>query len=700
MKTLLMDTLQELAEVGSINQLDYQFARFVSDQIQQYSDEIGFIAGVVSHELSKGHVCLSLLDNGQLDLASKLGLYGDFSVQLNKKLSLIHWPKVLHACNLIGKQGTSLPLIFDGVRLYLHRYWQYETNLAVSLTNLAMPVRLQSSEIKFFSKLLNQLVNRTYHSLFNALITRINENSLLQSRQLMYEHIGVVNFDKLDWKAIDKVLLDAKCVEDLKLLDILIPESACINFQKIAIAIALSRYLTVISGGPGTGKTTIITQILIALIKQLKQQGITPIIKLVAPTGKAVRRLTESIRKAVAQLSVEEELRIHVPTTSSTIHSLLGVIPDRTRFHHNRDNPLSLDVLVVDEASMVDLPIMCKLIESLPNHTRLILLGDRDQLASVEAGAVLGDICSFYQDGFSPTQRELIVALTGHQSLKVSSSIHNISDSLCVLNKNYRFNSTSGINQLAKAINSGKMSQVDLVWQKNFTDIEYYPLDSEYYEQMLKTIVKEYGRYLKKIEEIELHPELGQVECQQEQARMALEIFSQCRLLCAVREGNFGVNGLNQSIESALVAKKLIQIDGIWYHGRPVMVTNNEYKLGIYNGDIGICLRDNSDIKNRLKVFFQLSDGSIASLFPSCTPRHETAYAMTIHKSQGSEFDLTFIVLPLKFSSILTRELIYTGVTRAKKHLVLYADANILRRGIKIKTQRASGLIDRLKELS
>lgn len=438
------------------------------------------------------------------------------------------------------------------------------------------------------------------------------------------------------------------------------------ELAKVAAAVALTRRFAVISGGPGTGKTTTVTKLLAALIEQAThEKNLT--IKLVAPTGKAAARLTESIGKAVQELPVSPELKAKIPTESSTLHRLLGAIPNSAEFRHNKQNPLHLDILVIDEASMVDLPMMYKVVDALPKHARLILLGDKDQLASVEAGAVLGDICSFHALGYGKEQASAIAKLTGFDTLAhTGNSASSIADSLCMLQKSYRFDARSGIGQLAKAVNSGSAASVDNVWARDFSDIEHFALSSQHYNQMMQTLVQEYGRYLKRIGQQEIDPKTGEPESLTHKAKAVLDTFNQCRLLCAIREGDFGVAGLNQRIECT-AARKFIQVqDEIWYHGRPVMVTRNDHGLGLYNGDIGICMQDDSEEEPRLKVFFELPDGSVKSVLPSRVPEHETAYAMTIHKSQGSEFDYTLMILPPDFSPILTRELIYTGITRAK----------------------------------
>ncbi|ANQ17826.1 exodeoxyribonuclease V subunit alpha [Vibrio natriegens] len=704
----LLATLERLAHKGAIRQLDYQFARFLyaqTDDAQSESQSDGqalaFIAGVVSSELGKGHICLPLFDaQGQpTDFASKLGLFGEAALTLNTQLQGINWPQLLQSSTLVGALGEALPLMFDGERLYLHRYWHYEVTLAEKLNQLGAAVSLQPQEFTRLSELLNHLFARQYHFLFNAIAkaTEAGNNNQVLRQQLVCDHLDVVASDALDWPAIDALLSHANKVQDLQPLDDLVPLSACVNWQKVAAAVALTRRFAVISGGPGTGKTTTVTKLLAALIEQAAQEkNLT--IKLVAPTGKAAARLTESIGKAVQELPVSPELKAKIPTESSTLHRLLGAIPNSAEFRHNKQNPLHLDILVIDEASMVDLPMMYKVVDALPKHARLILLGDKDQLASVEAGAVLGDICSFHALGYGKEQASAIAKLTGFDTLAHSSnSASSIADSLCMLQKSYRFDARSGIGQLAKAVNLGSAASVDNVWARDFSDIEHFALSSQNYNQMMQTLVQEYGRYLKRIGQQEQDPNTGEPETLTRKAKVVLDTFNQCRLLCAIREGDFGVAGLNQRIEKALAARKLIKVqDEIWYHGRPVMVTRNDHGLGLYNGDIGICMRDDSEEEQRLKVFFELPDGSVKSVLPSRVPEHETAYAMTIHKSQGSEFDYTLMILPPDFSPILTRELIYTGITRAKKRLALYAELNVLKRGIKVKTTRASGLVQRL----
>lgn len=456
------------------------------------------------------------------------------------------------------------------------------------------------------------------------------------------------------------------------------------DWQKIAAAVAATRRIAVISGGPGTGKTTTVAKLLAALVQLAEGRRLR--IQLAAPTGKAAARLTESLGSAGRQLALTPEQRALFPTEASTLHRLLGAQPNSQRMRYHRGNPLHLDVLVVDEASMVDLPMMARLIAALPAKARVIFLGDRDQLASVEAGAVLGDICRFAEQGYSVARAEQLSRLTGcllqGQSAEAEAAVR---DSLCLLRKSYRFDANSGIGQLAFAVNAGDGKKAAWALGGNFSDVTGYPLaETQDYQALLDACVAGYRDYLRQV-------------ATGADAVTILAAFGQFQVLCALREGPFGIAGLNERIETGLQRAGLIQrkpgTAGRWYPGRPVMIGRNDSALGLFNGDIGIALRDES---GELRVHFQLPDGSIKSVQPSRLPAHETAYAMTVHKSQGSEFDHTVLVLPNHFLPVLTRELVYTAITRARKQLSLYATEAVLLRAIRTPTQRRSGLAERL----
>jgi exodeoxyribonuclease V, alpha subunit len=460
-------------------------------------------------------------------------------------------------------------------------------------------------------------------------------------------------------------------------LDGLFTSQEPIDWQKVAAAVALTRRISVISGGPGTGKTTTVAKLLAALIQLSGEQKCR--IRLAAPTGKAAARLTESLGGALQKLPLTQEQLALFPNEASTLHRLLGAQPGSQRLRYHAGNPLHLDVLVVDEASMIDLTMMSRLIEALPAHARVIFLGDRDQLASVEAGAVLGDICTYASLGYTTARAQELARLTGCALDGNDNPLAGaLRDSLCLLQKSYRFGSHSGIGQLAAAVNRGDRNATRAVFSGEFDDIEKKSLQNgEEYQAMLDAALQGYQLFLASVQ-------------QQRPPEQVIAAFGEYQLLCALREGPFGVAGLNDRLEQVLVQKRKITRlpHSRWYEGRPVMISRNDSALGLFNGDIGIAL----DRGQGLRVWFLMPDGSVKSVQPSRLPEHETAWAMTVHKSQGSEFNHAALILPSQLSPVVTRELIYTAITRARKRLSLYTDERVLVQAIATRTERRSGL--------
>ncbi|CNK99412.1 exonuclease V subunit alpha [Yersinia aldovae] len=626
----MMALLAQAVRDHLLRPLDLQFSRMIAGDDDP---QLQLAAAILSAEAGAGHVCLpiSCLQPAQF--------FGGRQPDLSQALwqaagapDKPRWLQVLQRSPAVSDGSQPTPLVLQNERLYLQRMWQYEGDV----------VRFIASD---------------------SLITATNE-SLLIDEPLLKETL-----DRLFGVATREV-----------------------DWQKVAAAVAVTRRISVISGGPGTGKTTTVARLLVALIQLNSAQRLR--IQLAAPTGKAAARLTESLGKAIRQLALNDNERKLIPDQASTLHRLLGAQPNSQRLRFHQGNPLSLDVLVVDEASMVDLPMMARLIAALPAKARVIFLGDRDQLASVEAGAVLGDICRFAELGYSDSRAEQLTRLTGYAlsgEIPVGRSdkdATNVRDSLCLLRKSYRFDEKSGIGQLALAVNAGQYREALSVLNGTYRDVERFPLvDTDDYQVLLEASMTGYQHYL-------------QLAAAGMDASEVLAAFGRYQLLCALRTGPFGVSGLNERIEQLLHRNRLIDRapgpSGRWYVGRPVMIGLNDSALGLFNGDIGIALLD---CEGELRVHFQLPDGTIKSVQPSRLPSHETAYAMTVHKSQGSEFEHTALVLPGTFMPVLTRELVYTAITRARERLTLYCNDTVLSSAIRTPTQRLSGLVDRLNEI-
>ena len=463
-----------------------------------------------------------------------------------------------------------------------------------------------------------------------------------------------------------------------KLLAQLFPSknSTELNPQMLAAFTAATRRFTVICGGPGTGKTTTVAGILALLI------GLAPAplrIALAAPTGKAADRVQQAIGSAIQGLNCSPAIKDVIPREASTLHRLLGLSPDEARARFDEKNPLPCDVVVIDEASMVDLPIMAKLSRALAPATRLILLGDKDQLASVESGAVLGDLCADGRvEAFSLGHLREYESMTGQSagSLAAQDPCQPLADCIVELTRNYRFGAASGIGALAAAVKNGdSRGALAILGSESFPDLAW-----------------QQGRGAPALEKTALQYYAGPCRCPD--AAGALDLFSRFRILCAVREGPRGVAGINRAVESILEKKHLIRPSGTWYHGRPVMVLRNDYGIRVFNGDIGIIFRGP---EAALQACFARSDGSQRCLAPARLPEHETAFALTVHKSQGSEFDDVLIVLPDGPSQVLTRELLYTAITRTRNTAAILAPSEVFSAAVERCITRTSGLRDALK---
>ena len=418
------------------------------------------------------------------------------------------------------------------------------------------------------------------------------------------------------------------------------------DWQREAAKVALSRGLCIVSGGPGTGKTTTIVKI-VGLLLSCYGPGLR--VALAAPTGKAAMRMRESVVGQKARLPVTDEIKKAIPDEVKTLHRLLGPTRFSPKFRHNRKNPMAWDVVVVDEASMVDLAMMSKLSEAMKPGARLILIGDKDQLVSVESGAVLSDC------------------------------IHVMKQNVVELKKTYRFDSS--ISELAGLVNRGESGKALEMLKSTLSPDVLIVTDSNCVDRAADN----YCRFVEKAlaaDGVKALPEL-------------FRQLNKFRVLCAIRYGSRGVLGVNELIERHLAVKGFECAGEQWYTGRPVMINRNDYTLGLYNGDIGICLPDFDDGKK--VVWFEQGDGTFRSFLPSRLVSCETVWAMTIHKSQGSEFDEVLVILPEDDNPVLCRELLYTAVTRARRKVEIFSDEEVAGITIKKRIERNSGLVERLE---
>lgn len=444
------------------------------------------------------------------------------------------------------------------------------------------------------------------------------------------------------------------------------------DWQRIAAALAVCGNFTIISGGPGTGKTTTVAKILAILLElnpELKGR-----VAIAAPTGKAAARLQESLKAARAEQNFD------IPDDTSTIHRLLGTTSGKSKFRHNRDNRLALELVIVDEVSMVDLSLMSNLLDAVPDTARLILLGDRDQLASVNPGSVLAELCGAGEiNAFSRAGAELLARTGNGRAITIlDDMVPPLRDHVVQLRKSYRYPPHSGIAKVAPLINHGRGREaITAMTKENSTDIRLLPL-AELENGLRKLAMEFYPLYLRE-------KEPGKI----------FSAFGRFRVLAAVRRGSCGVGAINAFIENTLAAMGLIEPEATpWYHGRPIMVTRNDYSVRLFNGDTGIMLHDEE--QGRLLAFFQGTDGNFRKIPPARLPEHETVFAMTVHKSQGSEYAHIALVLPENESPVVSRELLYTAITRAKKSVTVFAEESVFIKEIHSRTRRMSGLGEKL----
>lgn len=441
------------------------------------------------------------------------------------------------------------------------------------------------------------------------------------------------------------------------------------DWQKAAAALALRRRLVVISGGPGTGKTTTVVNLLACLLARDPESRIA----LAAPTGKAAARMVEAIGRRARNLP--DALRERLPSEASTVHRLLGVLPGSDTFRFHASNRLPIDTLVVDEASMLDLSLATHLLEAVPAGARIVLLGDKDQLAAVEAGAVFAELCADPALPVPPAQRPARGALP---------------DTTVSFTHNFRFAADSGIGRLASDIRTGR-SAAACAWLGAHADPSVRWIDdagARPSTDALAAITDGFAHYLSVMQRQPLD------------RAAAIEAFDAFRVLCPLRDGPRGVVAINEHMtrHARTQLASLLEQHGPdprspWFAGRPVMVLRNDYLLKLFNGDIGIALPGDD---GELAVFFPDGKRGLRAVAPVRMPAHETAFATTVHKSQGSEFQAVLVMMPHAPGPVATRELLYTAVTRAARQVTLCAGQVVIAAAIDTPTARRSGLGARL----
>jgi exodeoxyribonuclease V alpha subunit len=651
----LLAPLRSGRACGLLRALDLAFAGFLHELDPQAPASLLQAAAWLAQLEGQGHSCLPLEAlPGRPQANQALQALGTAGVPwpADAAAARLQWGgSALIEFDPDDDEGSS-PLVLCGARLYLRRYWRFERRVARQIASrVGVPV------------------------------------------EGLAEAAPAAPPDPAAARALFQRLFGAP--------------GASPDGQQVACALALRHRLTLVTGGPGTGKTFTAARLLV--LQQQLHCGPRPLrVALAAPTGKAAARLHQSIEAALQQLPADLTGGLNLPP-ARTLHALLGGRPGARRYAHDAFRPLPVDLLVLDEASMVHLEMMDALLDALPRSAKLILLGDPDQLASVEAGNVLGELCrdSSVADrtpAFWPGTVEWVRAHSG-QRLPTAEpgSGSALGQQTVVLGPSHRFGGLIG--QLAVAVNRGDAPAATALLRGGGEALGL--IESGDPAELLPLAVQGHAAYLQALSQRPVEPAGASATGFEPWALGVLEKFDGFRVLCALRDGPWGVTGLNAAIERALAQRGLLpqgSRQGEWYAGRPVMVTRNDPGLGVFNGDIGIVLPfprtpGAPPAADRLRVCFRDGAG-LRSVAPGRLAEVQTAYAMTVHKSQGSEFGHVALVLPGEDAQVLTRELLYTGITRARRAFTLVAPGpQLLAAACARRTRRFSGLSGLLAEL-
>jgi exodeoxyribonuclease V alpha subunit len=612
------------------NDVHQQFAGYFAEpDLKPY-------AYLLSRKLSEGHICL--------DLRRPIE---EFDNMPDYCRGLPTGDGPLRSLPLVARNGDdNQPFVLHDNRLYIQRYFRYETSFLRNIMGLLV------AEERVLAERLGL----------------IDTHAALIGRLLSPSPAGpVVPTEPGD---LTEVLPDAGVVASVDLVD----------WQLAAVITGILNNFTLITGGPGTGKTTTVAKILAVLYTLDPSLRVA----LAAPTGKAAARMAESLRntKIPLETAITAKFQALAP---STLHRLLKPIMGTPYFRYNGDNPLPFDVVIADECSMIDIAMFAKLLDAIGPDTRLILLGDKDQLASVEAGSLFGDICQAqpHLNYFSAQRVQLINSFIADPRRRIpddrisDDDPHPIFQHMVELRQSHRFSAANDIGKFSRALLAGGLGELI---QIGATPDGQVLIDPAYSGEYFERFIAGYAAFI------------GERDI-----REALHKFNALRVLCAVREGEQGLYALNRTIERILHDKRLINAGSEFYENRPMILTRNYYEHGLFNGDVGIV---RADEKGTLMIWFEDSAGELRAVLPSYLSQAETVFAMTIHKSQGSEFDEVLVVLPASADArILTRELLYTAVTRARRRVCIQGTPDVILAAASCHVERASGIASRFHHL-
>ncbi len=606
------DLLMRARAAGLLSALDLQFATRLAALYDEQADGVRWALAIACHQEAEGHVCADLERLARDGLATELTDETRIHSILVTHDSLESWLDALRSSRLVESPGRSgedaRPLFLDARgRLFLARAYRHQVELAARIRARAARPPLP-----------------------------------------------------VDWSSAEDAIRRSTPGDDTS------DEPA-----RQALRVGLARPLSVVTGGPGTGKTTMVARLITLLALRAEADGAAaPRVRLLAPTGKAAAAMTQAFVRGRDEPALTETLRAALPSAAETIHRALYRQTRLDAFGRPTRIALDADVVVVDEASMVDLELMSRLFEACEDVPRVVLLGDPGQLASVDAGAVLAEICD-------AEARERFATDEGLET-RPSSAAAGLASSIVTLRKSHRFSGSGGIGRLAEAIRAGDADAVlDLLHDPELPEVERCEVPSP--AVVLSRLV-EASRAMQR-----------EIDAARDEVSK-LESMGRYRVLCAHRRGPLGALAIAARLDEAAAAIRETTSRAGWWRGRLLLVTRNAPEQDLWNGDVGLIEETGAG----LRALFPDGVGGVRALSAGRLPAHESAIAMSVHKSQGSEFDAVDLVLGDVASPLMTRELLYTGVTRARSTLRVHASEAALRAMVARRVSRDSGLAERI----